>query len=258
MKISDIIEVLEQFAPRELQEDFDNSGLQIGDSQAECTGVLISVDTTPAVIAEAVAHGCNMVVSHHPLFFKGVKHLTGMTLVERTAVAAVRSNVAVYAAHTSLDNARGGVSWLLAQKLGITPERPLEQHADGSGSGIIGNLPEAIMPSELVAAVKSAFHSPVARCSAVPDKPLTRIALCGGAGGFLIGAAKTLGAQAMITSDVRYHDFVDYADDIFIIDIGHHESESCSKELFLHILSKNFPNFAAYISATDLNPINYL
>lgn len=255
MKIADIIETIERFAPPALQEDWDNTGLQTGDKAAECTGALVCVDATECAVHEAVERGCNLIITHHPLFFKGVKSLTGDTAVQRTAIAAVRSGVAIYSCHTSVDNAEGGVSWEMAAKLGVTVQKTL----DAVGCGVIGTLDAALTPAGLVERVKAVFGSPVARCTRMPElKTIERVAMCGGSGSFLIPVAIHDGAQAFITSDCKYHDFVDYADDILLIDIGHYESEKCTKEIFLRILSEKIPNFAVYNSATEQNPINYL
>lgn len=126
MLIGHIIAAIESLARPCLQEPWDNSGLQVGDAGEECTGVLLCVDCTEAVIAEATEKGCNLVVSHHPLIFKGLKHLTGSTVSERCVAMALRNDIAVYSAHTSLDSAEGGVSYALASSLGATPERALK------------------------------------------------------------------------------------------------------------------------------------
>ncbi len=128
MQLRSIIAALEKMAPRALAESWDNSGLQIGLPQGvtDCTGALVCVDVNEDVISEAVNAGCNLVISHHPLIFKGLKSLTGATLPQRTAYAAIRAEVAVYSAHTSLDSAPGGVSYTLADLLGARVLRPLQ------------------------------------------------------------------------------------------------------------------------------------
>lgn len=128
MNIRHIIEAIESYAPRSFQEKWDNSGLQIAlpVGTDECTGVLVCLDVTEGIIAEAVARGCNLVVSHHPLIFKGFKNLTGSTPQQRAALAAVRAGVAVYSAHTSLDSTRGGVSYAMAELLGAEVTSALE------------------------------------------------------------------------------------------------------------------------------------
>lgn len=116
MKLSAVIHAIESFAPLSLQEKWDNSGLQIGlpDGDGEVTGVMICLDTTADIVAEAVERGCNLIVSHHPLIFKGFKHITGSTPQEAAAAAAIRAGVAVYSAHTSLDSTKNGISYYMA------------------------------------------------------------------------------------------------------------------------------------------------
>lgn len=120
MKISAVINAIESYAPRAFQEKWDNSGVQIAlpPGSDECTGVLLCLDVNEAVVAEAAMRGCNLIISHHPLIFKGFKSLTGATVQERAAIAAVRAGIAVYSAHTSLDSTRGGISYEMAALLG--------------------------------------------------------------------------------------------------------------------------------------------
>ena len=128
MKLSFITAALEEYAPLAIQEKWHNSGLQVGlpeEAEGECTGALLCVDVTPEIIAEAVRLGCNLVISHHPLLFKGVKNVVGRTPSERTLAAAIRSGVAVYSSHTALDSTRGGISYEMAARLGATPLRVL-------------------------------------------------------------------------------------------------------------------------------------
>ena len=127
MRLAYVISAIEEFAPRALQESWDNSGLQIGlpPGQDECTGVLLCVDVTEDIVAEAVERGCNLVLSHHPLIFRGLKSLTDATVPERAAAAAIRAGVAVYSAHTSLDSTEGGVSYAMAGMLGAHVLRTL-------------------------------------------------------------------------------------------------------------------------------------
>lgn len=365
MTTGHIISPLEAFAPVALQESYDNCGLIIGSALDECTGAMLTVDCTEAVVEEAIAKGCNLIIAHHPLIFKGVRRLNGRTNQERAILTAIRNNIAVYACHTCLDSAPGGVSQRMARMLDLDNVVPLEQpegkllkltvyvpEADAehlrlaladagageignydfcsytikgegrfrakdganpyvgeigeihqekedciqailpvwrrravesallqthpyeepayefitldntpsmTGLGAVGNLDEPVSPSKLVEMVKQTFGSPVARCSAYDeDSRIRRVAVCGGSGASLISRAISAGAQAIVTSDVKYHDFVDYAGDILIIDIGHHESENCSKSIFFDIISEKFPNFALWYAKADVNPINYL
>ena len=117
MKIQDILDVLEAWAPRAYAEDFDNTGLLVGDAHQECTGALITLDTLPETISEAQAQGCNLIISFHPIIFKGLKRLTGANYVEQTVMEAIRNNFCIYALHTALDNHWEGVSYGIAQRL---------------------------------------------------------------------------------------------------------------------------------------------
>lgn len=258
--IGQITAALEAYAPIALQEDYDNCGLLTGTADARCSGVLLTVDCTPAVVSEAIDKGCNLIVAHHPLIFRGLKRLTGKSAVEEAVIAAIRGDIAIYACHTCLDNAPGGVSWRMAEKLSLTDIEVLDPKRDPStGCGVIGALPGLLTGRQLIDLVKRTFGSPVARCTEYPlDKEIRCVALCGGSGSFLTDTAINRKAQAFITSDTKYHDFVDQAGRILIIDIGHHESENCTKEIFYHVIKEKFPNFAVQYSGFDINPIKYL
>lgn len=262
MTINSIIGAIQEVAPTSLQEGYDNSGLQLGDADKECTGILLCVDVTPGRVDEAVALGCNLIVSHHPLLFHGLKQITGATPQQQTVIRAIEAGVAIYSAHTSLDNAPGGVSAWLARELGLTycgPLCPVSADMPDAGAGALATSAAPLTADMLVDRVKKACGSPVCRCTIPPQGAvIDRIAMCGGSGGSMIPDAIAAGAQAYITSDVRYHDFLDYSDRIFIIDIGHFESEECTKRIFYHIITQKFPNFAVHYSDSEKNPINYI
>lgn len=264
MLISAIVNAIEAYANPSLQEQWDNTGMQVGRAQAECTGVLFCLDVTPAIVEEAVALGCNLIVSHHPLFFKPVRHLTGATLVENTAMLAIEAGVAIYSTHTAADSARGGVSYLMAERLGVMPERALEPK-DGQqaeGLGVVGDLPGDGLPMrEFIEKVKHAFGCKALRATKVDlgaEARIKRVALCGGAGGDMVGLALAAGAQAYVTADVRYHDFVDYRDRILLIDAGHYETEAPIKERLRQEVEARCPGVKTYCTKTEDNPINYL
>lgn len=260
VSIKDIINAIERFAPRELQEDYDNSGIQTGaDLNRACTGVLISVDVTPQVVREAIDTGCNLLVAHHPLMFHGVKSLTGASQVERSLIEAIKADLTIYCCHTSIDNASGGVSARMAQMLGLENVMILDDDGHGHGCGAVGFLPRPLYAEEFVGRVKAVFGSPIARCSNPSlARKIKKVALCGGSGSFLIKNAIECGADVFLTSDMKYHDFTDHGHEIFLVDIGHHESENCTKDIFYHIITEKFPNFAVRYSEQDINPINYL
>lgn len=260
MRISEVITAIEEFAPLCLQELYDNSGIQIGcNDDMECTGVLLAVDPTPTVITEAIRLGCNMVITHHPLLFKGLKSITGANPVEQAAIEAIRAGITLYSSHTSLDRCEGGVSAKMAEMLGLKKVRPLENTNGDFGLGAVGELENSLSPIEFIRLVKTVFDSPIVRHTAfAPEKEIKTVALCGGSGASMIPDAIAAGADAMVTSDTKYHDFVDYAGRILIADIGHFESEKCTKSIFHKVIKEKFPNFAHLYIATENNPINYM
>lgn len=364
MKLSFIISALEDFAPLALQESWDNSGLQLSlppEASGDVAGVMVCLDVTEEIIAEAQQRGCNLIVSHHPLIFKGIKSITGRNATERIVAAAIRGGVAVYSSHTALDSTRGGISYRMAEMLGasvtsvlapadnapvkieVTCPRPLatdvrltllgdidscdyyEIDADSTtngdtvpdepfdiadiirhtplcrveatttapkaaamrrhlklmpggemlkiavsplaagddsiGLGVIANYDSPISGADLVERLHKVFGTPAIRASLAfdADMPIRRIALCGGAGGEFIAAAKGAGAQAYITADVRYHDMADNATSpMAIFDIGHFESEICAKDIFISVLKNKFPDLTVIPSEVEKVPVKYL
>ena len=266
MKIREIAEAIEQYAPLRLREEWDNAGIQVGDPDADVTGVLLCTDATEAVIAEAIGLGYNLVISHHPLIFRGLKRIMGRTPVERTVAMAIKHDITVYSAHTNMDSAWQGVSFRMADKIGMTDVVFLddnrvdaygEQGSTSAGCGVIGNI-EPTPASEVLKRVKAAFEVGAVRYCGDPDTIVTRVALCGGAGGFLIDKAVEMGAQLYVTADMRYHDFLDNSKRIVVADIGHYESEHFTKEIFLEIIQKKSPTFAVAFSKNETNQVNYL
>ena len=119
MKIKEILNILEQWAPPSYQESYDNSGLIVGDRNAECRGCLVTLDTIESVIEEAISNNCNLIISHHPIVFRGLKTITGKNYVERTVLKAIKNDIAIYAIHTNLDNVHTGVNKMIADRLEI-------------------------------------------------------------------------------------------------------------------------------------------
>ncbi|HEX2535576.1 MAG TPA: Nif3-like dinuclear metal center hexameric protein [Chitinophagaceae bacterium] len=363
MKIREIIQVLEHYAAPELQEDWDNSGLLTGQAGEDCSGVLCALDMTPEVVAEAAAAGCNLVVAHHPVIFKGLRRLNGNNHVERTVIEAVRRGVALYAIHTNLDNIVLGVNDTIARKLGLEETKILqpknrvlhrlitfaphdqaetvrqalfdagaghignysecsfnskgtgtfragagadpyvgkvgERHAEeetkieivypaymqtqivqaleaahpyeevaydvfqmenvhfGIGAGLIGSLPEPVDEEEMLRRIRDAFGAPVVRHTALHGRPVQRVAVCGGAGAFLIGAARRAGADLYLTADVKYHEFFEAEGTLLLADIGHYESEQFAVDLVRDLLLQKFPTFAVLKTGVDTNPVHY-
>ncbi len=363
MKIQEISTFLETIAPASLQESYDNAGLLTGNEAWDCTGIITTLDATEAVVMEAIEKKCNLIVAHHPIIFSGLKKITGKNYIEKTIIAAIKNNIAIYAIHTNLDNILTGVNGKMADQLGLInrqillPKKgmlkklvtfvplaqaenvrkvlfaagaghignysdcsfsvegegtfkggagtepfvgkpgqwhkekelrmemvfpawvensllkallavhPYEEVAydiftvdnkhQGIGSGLVAELAEPIGETEFLSLLKTAFGLKVVRHTALRDKPVKKIALCGGAGSFLIGAAVAAGADFYITGDVKYHEFFDANHQLVIADIGHFESEQYTIDLLFDILKEKFPNFAVLKTGVKTNPVNY-
>ena len=363
MTIGEIINMLETVAPPSLQESWDNSGLLTGRMSSNCKGVLISLDVTDAVLQEALQRGCNLVVAHHPMIFRGLKRIDEDEPTGRLTAFAIRHDLAVYAMHTNLDNVINGVNGVLADRFGLTdrrilqpmpgqlmkltcmiPEghlesvsravfaagagrigayegcgfatdgqgtftpldgadpfigatgRPetvrehrwevvfpawlqrrvtaamraahpyeevafdilrLENDLPGVGSGIIGILPEPMTEEAFLDHARSVAGLPVLRHSAPTGRKVHKVALCGGAGAFLIKRAVGAGADAYLTGDLKYHDFFEPDGRLLLADIGHYESEHSAVDLLYNVLTKKNHTFAVLKSESGTNPVNY-
>jgi dinuclear metal center YbgI/SA1388 family protein len=363
MKIKDVVTSLEALAPLSLQEGYDNAGLLTGDENADCTGMLISLDSTTAVVDEARKKGCNLIVSHHPIVFSGLKKITGKNYVQKAVINAIKNDIALYAIHTNLDNVLNGVNGKIAELLELknisvlAPRenqlkklytfvpvtdadnvrraifdagaghignyeecsfnaegfgtfkggsntdpyvgKPGELHRENEikievifpswlesrilksllaahpyeevaydivrldnrfssiGSGVIGDLNEAVPEKTFLNSLKEKFKLNVIRHTELLNKPISKVAVCGGAGSFLISSALAAGADVFITSDIKYHEFFDANDKMVIADIGHYESEQFTINLLQEFLEQKFPTFAVLKTEVNTNPVRY-
>jgi dinuclear metal center YbgI/SA1388 family protein len=363
MKLSLLTAYLESLAPLAYQEDYDNSGLIVGQPDQEVNQALISLDCTEAVVDEAIAKDCQVIISHHPIVFRGLKKFNGKTYVERVVEKAIRNQIAIYAIHTNLDNVMNGVNERICETLGLencrilapkngllkklvtyVPSDKAEQvrnalfhagagnignysecsfNADGTGtfkgnedstpyvgepgirhhedevrietiypanleskllmalflahpyeevaydlyeltnqhqqvgSGMIGELEEPMDEEEFLFEIKEKMHTHVIRHTALTGKSVKRVAVCGGAGGFLLKQAIAAGADFFVTADYKYHEFFDAEGKIVIADIGHFESEQFTQQLLYEIIRKKFANFAVRLTEINTNPVKY-
>ena len=261
MKVKEITAILEEAAPLFLQESYDNSGLLVGDPEAEIDSALICVDATESVVAEAAEVGAGLVLSHHPVIFHPLKRLTGGSYIERTVAEAVRRGIALYACHTNLDSAPEGMSQMLGNLLGLRNVILLEPTATempGSGFGIVGE-PEHVLPTEeFLRTVRDRLSLKCIRYSGITRPTVRRAALCTGAGASMMSAAKRAGADVYLSADFKYNDFLDADRELVIADIGHFESEYCAIDLIYEIIRKKMPTFALHKSMRSVNPVNYL
>jgi dinuclear metal center YbgI/SA1388 family protein len=363
MKIKEIISAIEVFAAPELQEDYDNGGLLTGNYSWECSGALCTLDVTVEVVREAIARNCNLILAHHPVVFKGLKRISGNSYVEQVIIEAIKADVAIYAAHTNLDNVLLGVNDTIAKKLYLkntsilqprhkmlrrlitfapvskaeevrkamfaagaghigkysecsfssegTGTFKAEQGADpyvgevgvqhqekevkietvypfylelqivkaleaahpyeevaydiftmenvhwGIGAGIIGELETEMAEEAFLKKVKDTFGLKVIRHTTLKNRPVKKVAVCGGAGSFLIKRAIQSGADIYLTADVKYHEFFDAEDRIVLADIGHYESEQFTIDLLQRLLVEKFPTFAVLKTGVNTNPVQY-
>ncbi len=260
MTVKEITTAIEEFAPLPLQESYDNAGLQVGYGDSRVNAVMLCLDVTHEVLDEAIKRKCDMIVSHHPLIFHGLKHLTGASETERIVIKAIKEGIAIYSAHTNLDSTWNGVSHEMAHMLDLHDIEVLSP-IDGNpqaGLGVIGN----IVPTpklELLRRIKEKFGVKSLRYSTQSSAIVAkRIAMCGGAGAGFIKRAIEMGADMYITGDVKYHDFTTWGQDIVIADIGHYESELCSMKIFSRIIREKYPDLVVYFSEEQTNPIGVM
>lgn len=259
MKIKEIVRALERFAPLPLQESYDNAGLQIGLTETEATGALLCLDVTEAVIDEAVSEGLNVIVAHHPLLFKGLKTVSDANYVQRCVRKAIQNDIAIYAAHTNLDNVMQGVNFKIAEKIGLKEvDFLLPGNVPGSGSGIVGFLPETEEVDAFLHRIKEVFAVGCVKYNAYTGQNIRKVAVCGGAGAFLMNEAIAAAADVFITGEIHYHDFFGHEDEILLAEIGHYESEQYTKELLAEILQEQVPGLHIMETKINTNPIKYL
>ena len=257
MKAKDIIKVIEDFAPLSIQEGWDNSGLCVGSPEDEVTSVLLALDCTPALVDEAVACGADMIVTHHPLIFSGLKKISTDDMVGEAVVKAIKAGICIYAAHTNADKVLEGVSGAMAARLGLMNVTVLDQDGECTGLGAVGDFPEPITAEQAISLVKEKFSLKSMKTSRPIEGMISRVAMCGGSGGSLIAAARKAGAQLYISGDISYHNFFT-PKGFMLMDIGHYESEIEIVDILFSLIKKNFPTFAVRITQNiNSNPIYY-
>ena len=257
MKVRDIIAVIEDFAPLSIQEGWDNSGLCVGSPEAEVSSVLFALDCTESLVDEAIECGADMIITHHPLIFSGLKKISPEDQVGAAVIKAIKNGISIYAAHTNADKVVAGVSGAMAAKLGLVDVQILDEDGEGTGLGVVGNLPQPLAVESVMSLVKDRFSLKVLKSSKPLDGMITRVAMCGGSGGSLIGAARKSGAQLYISGDISYHNFFT-PEGFMIMDIGHYESEIEIVNILFSLIRKNFPTFAVRITQNiNSNPIYY-
>lgn len=262
MKVQDLIHSLEAWAPIPFAEEYDNVGLLVGNPLQEITGVLIALDSTEAILDEAIRLGHNVVVAHHPILFRGLKKITGSSYVERAIIKAIKNDISIYAIHTNLDNIITGVNHKIADMIRLHDQKILEPkfeivHSEPIGAGILGVLDQPMLPSQFLIYLKQTMGLPIIKHTALLDKPIRFVAVCGGAGSFLIPSAIKSGADVLITSDLKYHEYFDADGSILLMDIGHYESERYTIDLINSHLTSILPTLNCTQTILITNPVQY-
>ncbi|WP_235298079.1 Nif3-like dinuclear metal center hexameric protein [Portibacter marinus] len=261
-KIKEITDFLEEIAPLHYQESYDNAGLIFGDQNAEVTGVLISLDLTEEVLEEAIEINCNLVISHHPIIFRGIKKFTGY-YVDRVVAKAIKNDIAIYAIHTNLDNVLdNGVNGKIAEKIGLEDLEVLNANLNLSddgrvGSGVLGRLAKPLAYHSFMDHLKKSMELQVIKHTELLDGEVKRVAICGGSGSFLLNAAIGADADVFITADFKYHEYFDADRKIVIMDIGHYESERFTINLLHDLLNEKFRKFAPRCTKVNTNPVKF-
>ena len=271
VKIYQVVDALEHYAPLPLQEGYDNAGLQVGLTEAvEVSGALLCLDVTETVVDEAIRKGCNLIVSHHPLIFRKLARISDENYVQRTVRKAIKNDITIVSMHTNMDAAKGGVNFKIAEKLGLRNLRFFggEKEIDGvkGGEGVIGEITDetdtlhadGIAADDLVQMLRERFQAECVQCNQLLRRPIRKVALCGGAGSFLLDAAIAAGADAFITGEMHYHEFFGHEQEIQICVIGHYQSEQFTSEIFRSIITEKCPGVKCEISEINTNPIIYL
>lgn len=257
MKLREIIKVLEQAAPRQLQDDYDNSGLQLGFPEDEISKVLVCLDVTEEIVEEAAAGGCNLIVSHHPLIFHALKQISDTTYQQRCVSKALKAGIAIYSAHTSLDNAQGGVNYKIAELIGAEELEWLSaKEGCNAGSGVVGVLKEEMQDADFLDMLKERFGVECLRHSEPDGRMIRKVAICGGSGAFLMRDAIAKGADCFVCGEFHYHDYFENKG-MILAELGHYQSEQFTCELLRDIVAGVCPEIVCEITGINTNPIRY-
>ena len=256
-----MVDALERFAPLPLQEDFDNAGLQVGLTETEVSGALLCLDVTERMVDEAVALGCNLIVSHHPLIFHKLRQVTDVNYVQRVVMKAIENHVTIVSMHTNMDNARDGVNFKIAEKMRLgNVEFFARKTVDGieAGSGVVGDFALPMAAGDFVQMLKRTFDVETVMANELLKREIRRVAICGGAGSFLLDEAVAAGADAFVTGEMHYHEYFDHEQEIQICVIGHYQSEQFTNEVFKSIIEKECPGVKCFLTKTNTNPVVFL
>ena len=268
LKVKNIKDIMEEYAPLELKQSYDNVGLMLGNSDSEITGILIALDCTLEVIHEAEEKKCNLIITHHPPLFIKPSTITDSTLTGVKIMELIKNGINVYSSHTNLDATMGGLNDILGSLLGFTNLdiiEPIKNKANiyqGAGLGRITTLEEKITLKSLCENVKKSLDVEVIRYCGDDDMEINKIAIINGSGENYFELAKELGAQCIITGDTTYHSISDFNEmGIAIIDAGHFETEWPAMKVMAKFIENEIRvrgfNNSVIISECSKSPYKY-
>ena len=245
--IDSILKSLDRLAPFSLAEDWDNVGLLVGDPEAQVSGIMIGLDPTASLLDEAVARGANLVITHHPIIFQALKAVRTDQPTGALITKAITKHIAIIACHTNLDVVTNGVSHVLAERLGLTALTPLSACTPTTpdlGLGRVGALVAPLVTEAFLARLCAVLAVPTVTVAGTLPDTVQRVAVCGGSGSDLAGAAKASGAQLFVTAEVKHHT-ARWAEEagFCVIDAGHFAtehliSEALASGLVAHLTSQ--------------------
>ena len=243
LKVQAIADALNRWAPSKLAEEWDNVGVLVGDPAAEVEKILVCLDAGLPAIDHAVEIGAQMIVSHHPMIFRPIKNVRLDLPIGRRLRMLLKNDIAVFAAHTNLDSALGGVNDVLAEKIGLVDVKMLERESIEPTLGRIGRLTEEMSPRDFAAHVKRVLRADYVRLVDAGIGAIKKVGICGGAGADFMMRAKFYGADAFVTGDVKYHEAQAAVDNgIHLIDAGHFATEHPIVDAIAQRLRAEFPD----------------
>ncbi len=252
MKLERIIEFMEEIAPREVAMEYDNVGLLIGRCEKNVTKVLTALDCTMDVVREAKEKGCELIVCHHPVLFSGVKKLTDETREGEMLLFALENNIAVFACHTNLDFAEGGLNDYFLEKLGLKASGTIVEN-----EGRVFDA-EGVTLRALAEKIKAVFEIPVIRVAGDLDREVVKGAVCTGSGKSLLNEALEK-ADLYITGDMGHHEILTvWENDAAYIEISHYDSEKIVMELLKNKLSEKFSEIEVFQSKENKNVLTFI
>ena len=261
-KVKDIIKAMEEFAPKFLQEDYDNVGLMVGDREKDVKKVLLALDCTLEVIKEAKENNIDLIITHHPLLFRKPKSITTDTLQGRKIIELIKNDITLYSSHTNLDSAQDGLNETIMNLLGFNESEVMEVNKKSrlgkkEGIGRIVTLDKEILLEDLVSIVKSKLNAKMVKVVDAKDK-VSRLAVVNGSGEDFLEQALNLGADCVITGDTTYHFASDFKEmGLSIIDAGHFETEWLTYLEVINKIKSSFGEIEILISEKTENPYKF-